>query len=153
MKGKWWKSLVLECATLFYRQTIQRFSPFFIRQHQAIENGGISIQQLQDIACQLDSRLGGEVRRLIQGRSFELGRTAGRTLLCSWYKFSLFEEGPRQEAASVLVKVLRHPDISLLPLAAEIERSSSKVLLQSPRHLTSPYCAAYPLEQVNYLKP
>ena len=123
-------------------------------QHQAIENGGISIQQLQDIASQLDPRVGGELRRLIQGPSFELGRTAGRTLLCSWYKFSLFEGCSSKEATSLLVKVLRHPDINLLPLAAEIERSSSlchtKVVLKSPLQLTSSYCAAYHLEQVNY---
>ena len=97
--------------------------------------------------------MGGEFRRLIQGPSFELGRTAGRALLCSWYRFSPFEEGSRREAVSMLAKVLRHPHISLLPLAAEIERSSSlrqtKVPLKSPLHLTSSRCAAYQLEQVD----
>ena len=133
-------SLALECATSFYRQIILWFPhfPYISCQHQAIENGGMSIQQLQDIASQLDSRVGGELRLLIQGPSFDLGRTAGRTLLCSWYRFSLFEEGSRREAVSMLVKVLRHPDISLLPLAAEIERSSSlcqtKVPVKSPLH-------------------
>ena len=138
-------SLVLKCAASFYRQTILLLPhfPHLSCQHQAIENGGISIQQLQDIATQLDSRVGGEFRRLIQGPSFVLGRTAGRALLCSWYRFSLFDGGSSKEATSVLVKVLRHPHISLLPLAAEIERSSSKVFFKSPPNLVSSCCVAY----------
>ena len=146
-------SLVLKCAASFYRQTILLLPhfPHLSCQHQAIENGGISIQQLQDIATQLDSRVGGELRRLIQGPSFELGRTAGRALLCSWYRFSLFDGASSKEATSVLVKVLRHPHISLLPLAAEIERSSSKVFIKSPPNLVSSCCVAYQQEQVNNL--
>ena len=127
----------------FLQANYLKVSTFFsCHHHQAIGSGGISIQQLQDIAWHLHSRVGGELRRLIQGPSFELGRNVGRTLLCSWYRFSLFEEVPRQEATSVLVKVLRHPDISLLPLAAEIERSSSKAVLESPLRLTSSCCVA-----------
>ena len=111
-------------------------------ERQDIENGVVSSQQLQDIASKLDRRVGGEIRRHVTQRpASDLGRTTGRVLLGSWYRFSLFEESSSQKATSQLVTVLRHPDIGLLPLAAQIERASSVLPSPSGTHTNS--CCAH----------
>ena len=116
-------------------------------ERQDIENGVVSSQQLQDIASKLDRRVGGEIRRQVTQRpASDLGRTTGRVLLGSWYRFSLFEESSSQKATSQLVAVLRHPDIGLLPLAAQIERNSSVLPSSSGRRTNS--CCAHLLRRL-----
>ena len=86
---------------------------------EAADHGIIDHYKLTDISAKLDPRVNGDLVHAKQSPNFEMGRWALRRVLCKWYNFILDQQG---SALLKLISVLRHPDINLLALAAEIEQ-------------------------------
>ena len=89
---------------------------------EAVDDGDITLDQGQDIARKLNSKVGGKLRqRRTSVNSFEFDRGAMRDILGYYYQFCCPEnEGEEADQRQKLLDVLRDDDLGMKSLAKKI---------------------------------
>ena len=94
----------------------------------AADSGEISEQHMADIAYKLSDTVGGEFKRSRDSRVFACDNRAARAVLANWFHYDLSKRKVDSETAvATLVTILRDDNISLYPLAAEINKAPTAV--------------------------
>ena len=88
---------------------------------RAVDDGTISLQQMNDIAAELGGRVRGEFKREQESTAFKFDRLSARKILSNWYQYEL-ARGPTdsESAVQTLTSALKDENIYLLPLAKDI---------------------------------
>ena len=88
---------------------------------KAVDDGTISLQQMNDIAAELGGKVRGEFKREQESTTFKFDRASARKILSNWYQYELVR-GPRdsESAVQTLTTALEDENIYLLPLAKDL---------------------------------
>ena len=100
---------------------------------EQVDAGRINKTQATDIATKMHTVVGGNLKRALEDNpNYKFDRTAARIVFSDWY-----ENDPREVNVTNLLKILRDQNVSLLPLALELEnivssQSTESVASQPP---------------------
>ena len=88
---------------------------------KAVDDGTISLQQMNDIAAELGGKVRGEFKREQESTTFKFDRASARKILSNWFQYELVK-GPTdsESAVQTLTTALKDENIFLLPLAKDI---------------------------------
>lgn len=88
---------------------------------RAVDDGTISLQQMNDIAAELGGKVRGEFKREQESTTFKFDRSSARKILSNWYQYEL-ARGPTdsESAVQTLTTALKDENIYLLPLAKDL---------------------------------
>ena len=94
---------------------------------EQVDAGRINKTQATDIATKMHTVVGGNLKRSLEDNpNYKFDRTAARTVFSDWY-----ENNPREVNVRNLLMILKDPNVSLHPLALELEKMVSGQTIES----------------------